>query len=303
MSLTYIAGYDGSEASAAAVSLAKRLADATGADVIAAAVYGPVPLIYGKGSSGLADAELEDEIRGQAEQTLAGLEQDDAVLRRVVPGTSPAHGLHRLAEQEEASLITVGTTHRRAAGRLTTGSVGFRLLHGSPCPVLVVPADASGEIGTIAVAFDNSEEARAALEVATELATRLGARLVLIAAAELLSYGMAAAPGGTWEISHVVERELETACDEIIAGLPASLEAERRVVIGPAGESLIKVAGDEVDLIVAGSRGYGPVRSVLAGSTSRWLADHSPCPVIVVPRGARTTLDHPSAPAAATTEA
>jgi nucleotide-binding universal stress UspA family protein len=56
---------------------------------------------------------------------------------------------------------------------------------------------------------------------------------------------------------------------------------------------------DVVDLIVTGSRGYGPMRSVLAGSTSRYLADHAPCPVLVVPRGARAELDRPVAASAA----
>ena len=50
MSLTYIAGYDGSEASAAAVRLAMRLGEATGADVIAATVYQPLPPAHGKGA-------------------------------------------------------------------------------------------------------------------------------------------------------------------------------------------------------------------------------------------------------------
>jgi nucleotide-binding universal stress UspA family protein len=263
--------------------------------VIAAVVYEPIPEVYGKGASGLANAEL----RGRAEQTLAGLEEQDSVLRRVVPGDSPAHGLHRLAEQEEASLIAVGTTHRGAAGRIAIGSIGFRLLHGSPCPVLVVPADATGEIRTIAVAFDDGEEAHAALDTAAELASRLDARLLLLAAAEPLSYAMAAAPDGHEELAHVADRLLEIACDKAIAELPDAIEADQRVMIGPAGRVIADAAGDGVDLILTGSRGYGPLRSVLAGSTSRYLADHALCPVLVVPRGARTELDRPLAAAAA----
>ena len=299
MSLTYIAGYDGTKAASSAVALARHLAGATGADVIAAVVYEPIPVIYGKGVSGMADAELETEIRSRAEQTLAGLEEQEGVLRRVVPGDSPAHGLHRLAEQEEASLIAVGTTHRGATGRIAIGSVGFRLLHGSPCPVLVVPAEATGEISRIAVAFDDGEEANAAVATAAELASRLDARLLLVAAAEPLSYAMAAAPDGQEEIANVAERLLEIACDKAIADLPDAIEADKRVMIGPAGRVIADAAKDDVDLIVTGSRGYGPLRSVLAGSTSRYLADHAPCPVLVVPRGARAELDRPVAAAAA----
>ena len=292
MSLTYIAGYDGSEASAAAVRLATHLAEATGADVIAATVYQPLPPAHGKGGTAAADAELEDLIRKDADETLAALHHEE-VLRRTVPGDSAAHGLHRLAQQEEASLIAVGATHRGPAARHTVGSVGTRLLHGSPCPVLVAPADAAGEIRTVAVAFDDGEESRAALHAAALLAIWVGARLVLVAAVEPLSYSLAAGPDGGWEIERVIQRELETACEQAIAGLPPGLEAQSRVIIGPAGRGIVNELRDDADLVVSGSRGYGPLRSVLLGGTSAYLVDHAPCPVLVVPRGARAELAGP----------
>jgi nucleotide-binding universal stress UspA family protein len=40
--------------------------------------------------------------------------------------------------------------------------------------------------------------------------------------------------------------------------------------------------------MVIGSRGFGPVRTVIMGSVSRHVIDHAPCPVIVVPRGDRS---------------
>lgn len=301
MSLTYIAGYDGTPASASAVRLARSLGEARGADVIVATVYQPLPVVYGKGSAAGADAELEEQIRKDADGTLAGLDEQ-GVLRRTVPGDSPAHGLQRLAEREEAALIAVGATHRGTAARHTVGSIGHRLLHGSPCPVLVVPADASGEIRTIAVGFDDEEESHAALHTAALLATGLGARLVLVAAVEPLSYSLSAGPDGGWEIERVIQQKLETACEQAVAGLPPGLGARSRVIIGPAGRGIVNEVRDDADLVVSGSRGYGPLRSVLLGSTSSYLVDHAPCPVLVVPRGARADLDgstHQAAPATA----
>ena len=40
----------------------------------------------------------------------------------------------------------------------------------------------------------------------------------------------------------------------------------------------------DLDLLVCGSRGYGPVRSVMLGSVSRALAHSARCPLLVVPR-------------------
>ena len=60
--------------------------------------------------------------------------------------------------------------------------------------------------------------------------------------------------------------------------------------VDDAGEVLLRIS-DHVDLMVSGSRGYGPVRSVLLGSVSRRLVDDAACPVLVVPRGVAHPLE------------
>ena len=55
----------------------------------------------------------------------------------------------------------------------------------------------------------------------------------------------------------------------------------RRVIVGYEGSD----HSDEADLLVVGSRGYGPFRRVLLGSVSAKLAESSPCPFLVCPRG------------------
>jgi nucleotide-binding universal stress UspA family protein len=49
-------------------------------------------------------------------------------------------------------------------------------------------------------------------------------------------------------------------------------------------------ASETLDLLVCGSRGYGPVRAVLLGGVSRRVAAEAHCPVIVLPRGVREPL-------------
>jgi nucleotide-binding universal stress UspA family protein len=62
---------------------------------------------------------------------------------------------------------------------------------------------------------------------------------------------------------------------------------------------LIRVS-EHLDLLVCGSRGYGPVRAVLLGGVSRRVAAEARCPVIVLPRGVRASLEALLAETAAT---
>ena len=53
---------------------------------------------------------------------------------------------------------------------------------------------------------------------------------------------------------------------------------------GPAAEALAEEAKD-LDLLILGSRGYGPVKGALLGSVSAKLMGSAPCAVLVLPRG------------------
>ena len=57
--------------------------------------------------------------------------------------------------------------------------------------------------------------------------------------------------------------------------------------------------GVELDLLVIGSRGYGPLRRTLLGGVSAEVMRTAPCPVVVVPRVAKAKSAPGKAPAAA----
>jgi nucleotide-binding universal stress UspA family protein len=60
-----------------------------------------------------------------------------------------------------------------------------------------------------------------------------------------------------------------------------------------AGEVVRELAAQSarVDLLVAGSRGYGPARSVLVGGVTGRLIRAAACPLIIVPREHETPLE------------
>jgi nucleotide-binding universal stress UspA family protein len=51
----------------------------------------------------------------------------------------PAHHIAAIAEREAADLIVVGSRGHSTLTQLIVGSVPLRLLHITPCPLLIVP--------------------------------------------------------------------------------------------------------------------------------------------------------------------
>jgi len=64
---------------------------------------------------------------------------------------------------------------------------------------------------------------------------------------------------------------------------------EGRFLDGPA-ELVLRDQSSDLDLLVAGSRGYGPQAAVLLGSTTAPLMHEAASPVLLTPRGTRLDL-------------
>jgi nucleotide-binding universal stress UspA family protein len=284
MPSTFLAGYDGSAESHAAVDLAVRLAEPTGTRVVAAHVYPHSTATYWIGVEAMPyDEELETDLRRQAEEVVEGVDIA-GVSRQVVKADSAARGLHDLAQTTGAELISVGATHHGPLGRLAPGSVGMHLLHGAPCPVVVSPSDVEGRpLRRIGVAYDDRDESKAAFAVADRLAKQLNAELLVLGSSQPLVVPVGAPPVVPIAMARVEEaqRAFRETLERAAAG--AQVRAEARSMVGPTARTLADASGD-VDLLVTGSRGYGAIRGVVLGSVSRYLVDHAACPVVVVPR-------------------
>jgi nucleotide-binding universal stress UspA family protein len=57
-----------------------------------------------------------------------------------------------------------------------------------------------------------------------------------------------------------------------------------RLVEGPVVDTLVDIDAARTDLLVCGSRDYGPVARVLLGGVSGRVVRHARVPVTVVPR-------------------
>ena len=66
--------------------------------------------------------------------------------------------------------------------------------------------------------------------------------------------------------------------------MPAEIEATAEVAEGDVVDVLATLDRRDADLLVCGSRGYGPLRRVLLGGVSSRLLRRAACPLLVVPR-------------------
>jgi nucleotide-binding universal stress UspA family protein len=193
----------------------------------------------------------------------------------------PIGALHELAAYEAADLIVFGANLQRALGCLPV-SLTERMVHGAPCAVARAPAGYAARERRpprrIGVGFCDSQEARAALGVAWELAGKLGCELELIAGAgldpTLASYAFSAPllAQAESEIHAQTEEQLERAAAELRDGA----QLRTRTIAGIPSEVLIERSGD-LDLLVLGSRAYGPLRHALLGSVSAPVMREASC--------------------------
>ena len=282
-----VIGFDQSDGARDALALGSGLARALGADLVVASAFGPMLAGPGVDLHSL-EQDYFDSVFAKAEGELA----DVPFERRELRDVSAPHGLDQLAETEQVDLIVIGSTHRSSAGRVMFGSTGERLLYGAPCPVGVAPRgyvdEADRALARIGVAYDGSEESKLALAQAGELAAALGGELRLITVIYEWLYVPETSPSRSLEEFMDREREehreiqrqaIETVGDGV--GVDAVLEEGHDPV------PILLQAAANLDLLVMGSRGYGPVRRTLLGGVSAPVMRDAPCPVILVPRAAQ----------------
>lgn len=266
-----------------AIALARALAPSAELVLVNAYPFDNVPsrfalLAYGNALRADAKHALEN-VREAAGIPDAGID--------LVPDTSPARALHRVASRRHADLLVIASSRRGHLQRILLGDVARDVLHGAPCPVAVAPHGSTGAaIGTIGVAFDGSPESRLALELAAAIAADLGARLRVLhvvtgpaAPASIRAYSV-----DLLAVDEKLKAEAQARLDEALAQLDPAIDAAGEAVAGVPSKRLPQLTED-ADVVLTGSRGWGTLRSVVLGSTSDRLIHHAQCPVIVVPRG------------------
>ena len=236
----------------------------------------------------------EENDRGEDARVLGEriAESDGGELEVVhVEKGSPADALQALAERGDADLIVLGSTHRAHIGSVSPGSVAERLLKGARCRLVIAPKSYAAQdhsedrLRVVAVGFDATAESQAALDEAAVLTGKFGATMRVIAVAPpeppLAAAGAAAAAQAA-----ASGEDFQSRIHRAVAELPSELRALPMLERGDPDRKLLDDATMGVDLLILGSRGFGPVMRLLIGSVSSKVIRQAPCPVLVVPRPA-----------------
>lgn len=278
-----LVGVDGDDGGRDAVALAARLV-APGGRVTLANVWasgdGALSAISGAAHPSLAAEALL--LRLRAETTLLCSVRTHGAL-------SVGAGLHQLAAEVGADLIVIGAGAARAGHTGLSADIADTL-HGAPCALAVAPAGFARDPGTfsrIGVAFEAGRSGESAMEAGTELAYTAGAGLDGITIIAPRPSALLPEPVATVEVLDSLSGEAEHRARQRLVAYGAS----PHTAVGDPTEQLAAFSR-KVDLLVLGSRGRGPLRRLLLGSTAGAVLARAACPVLVVPRTAEPRNRH-----------
>jgi nucleotide-binding universal stress UspA family protein len=239
---------------------------------------------------GFYDGLREDSLRLlEAEREATGIDAD-----LISAAGAVGRSLHTLAEEHAADLLVVGSSTLGRLGRAVIGDHTRAALNGAPCAVAIAPRGFAGddaELETVGVGYDFNDESHAALAVARDVAARHRAH---VSARHVVAQpiGAYASPmPSDW--GEILEEERQRVADR----LHTLEDVDASATYGAPFEELAAF-GDHVDLLVVGSRSYGPLKRVVFGSTSSHLTSHARCALLVIPRTAVSTAEGPDGVAA-----
>jgi nucleotide-binding universal stress UspA family protein len=139
-------------------------------------------------------------------------------------------------------------------------------------------------IKRIVVAADGSPASLRGLEQATDLATRIGAKVTVVFVRHLpgtAMFGSAVTAPSMLESLDELESEVRQQAVRILGSSRAAWEFVVRS--GGAGEEIVKVASESgADIVVVGSNRHSSLHNVVLGSTAAYLTSHSPVPVLIM---------------------
>ncbi len=285
-----VIGVDGSDSAAHALRWASREADLHGWELTAILAWGYLSQYHAEPTEGFdpdyGEAQANAALTTYIERAL-GPERSGGVIHRAICDL-PAGAL--LAAAADADLMVVGARGLGGFKGMLLGSVSQHVLHHATRPTAIVHDHASpgadSGASRIVVGIDGSETSRRALRWAIEEARLRQAEVDVVHAWHLPYVGGYPYTAGSFDptpFEDAARQTLDSVVDGMDAtGLPAPLE--RILHLGDPATGVLETAKG-ADLVVVGSRGLGGFSGLVLGSVGHHVANHAPCPVVIIPPG------------------
>lgn len=214
-------------------------------------------------------------------QNLADYAAERANVQWRVMRGRPAGALLEAAAELDSDVILVGSTGIGSMRGRLLGSVSSQVVDHADCSVMVFhegQSSSPAHVASVIVGVDGSPGAAAAIAAGRWLAAAVDARLVLVSAYDST---VALAPPAT-----DLRPELRQHAADVLGAARASVGPDVEVVEelseGHARQALVDACERHgPSVLVVGTRGLGGFAGLLLGSTSRWVLNHAPCPVLV----------------------
>ncbi|MCP5072738.1 MAG: universal stress protein [Rhodobacteraceae bacterium] len=244
-----------------------------------------------------------------------GVRRAETVIDLGDPGERILHH----AKQKSADLIVMGSRGFGELKGLVLGSVSHKVFHLAPCPsVTVHRSDAEPDlegIKSILVPTDGSDQADKAVELASDIAAKCGAKLVLqyvtwrgpslekLRASIDMNQLSQSARDELDPAQHPIAEHVSSAFIPPVVSKTALKEIGEQVlergrqtakakgvevvnlvlIDGDPARKIVQTAkSEQADLIAMGSRGLGGAEGLLAGSVSYKVNHAAPCSCMVV---------------------
>jgi nucleotide-binding universal stress UspA family protein len=204
---------------------------------------------------------------------------------------NPATVVARSAKELDADLVVVGPHDEWHYRDALAGGLAARLASERRCPVLIVREPARGTYREVLLALDLQPGSRAVVRAAESFVLRDANRASVVHSCHVPYTAMLDATGvspkTTADYAGMIIRQAYEELEELVMrASDGSIPYEIAVRKDPPAAAIRKAASRvQPDLIVMGTRGYGPVRRALLGSVASDVLEDAATDVLVVPEG------------------
>jgi NADH:ubiquinone oxidoreductase subunit F (NADH-binding)/nucleotide-binding universal stress UspA family protein len=273
-----LVGVDGSEAAAAALGWAGRLARRVGGEVVVANVFEAEQAELSPGEVAVLRGEAEVRLRDEWSTPLRGI----GVPHRTLQLTGATDALLAAAESEGTELVVVGTRGPGRHAALHFGSRAHRLARHSRGPLAIVPfAGADASLDRVLLSVDGAAGSQSALAWIAEVAPLAGVEVTIVSTFDpgLIRKPRAAARAWREAVEGALSREWAASLRA------AGVTARTRVIeAGHPVPALAAIADEEgAGWIVIGTQGLSEAAGLRFGRIPVQLVHHTHLPVVLIP--------------------